>query len=53
MENKPNGELLYTDKNNAECNLKPFDFLFFFLAFCTFYRLKSLKYFMKSKKFAG
>jgi len=40
---------LHTDENNFERNSKPFDFIFAFLTFHTFYWLKSLKYFIKSK----
>ena len=40
---------LHTDENNWKLNLKSFNFMFVFLAFYTFYSLKSLKYFMKSK----
>ena len=43
------GHYLHTDENNFEGILKPFDFMFVFLAFYTFYWLKSLKHFLKSK----
>ena len=40
---------LHTDENNFERNSKLFSFMFVYWAFYTFYWLKSLKYFIKSK----
>ena len=50
MESKRKVGDLHTDRNNIELNSKLFDFAFVFAAFYTFYWLKSLKYFIKSKK---
>ena len=38
------------DENNFDCNSKLFTFTFVFLAFYTYYWLKFLKYFIKSKQ---
>ena len=41
------------DENNFDRNSKLFTFTFVFLAFYTFYWLKFLKYFTKSKQFTS
>ena len=41
------------DENNFNRNSKLFTFMFVFLAFYTFYWLKFLKYFIKSKQFTS
>ena len=41
------------DENNFDCISKLFTFMFVFVAFYTFYWLKFLKYFIKSKQFTS